>query len=270
MLNDRVTIVSQERLAPGIEKITLLAPEIARAAAPGQFVNLYSDEKDKLLPRPISICEVDPERGLLILIYAVVGKGTAEMAAKQAGDTMRVLGPLGKGFPLEEAERAEEVLVVGGGLGMPPLLYLCRRLSELGVCRDKLKIFLGFRSEAWMGEEFAPYGTGFMASDDGATGFKGNAVQCLQLHVQQKSQNQSAARVLYTCGPLPMMEAIQTAFMDDPNMSLWFSLEERMGCGFGACAGCPAQLRMPDGSIKREGVCKLGPVFPGKAVVFHE
>ena len=100
MLNDRVTIVSQERLAPGIEKITLLAPEIARAAAPGQFVNLYSDEKDKLLPRPISICEVDPERGLLILIYAVVGKGTAEMAAKQAGDTMRVLGPLGKGFPL--------------------------------------------------------------------------------------------------------------------------------------------------------------------------
>ena len=115
---------------------------------------------------------------------------------------MRVLGPLGKGFPLEEAERAEEVLVVGGGLGMPPLLYLCRRLSELGVCRDKLKIFLGFTQRSTVVRNLRRYGTVFMASDDGATGFKGNAVQCLQLHVQQKSQNQSAApRFIYLRPP---------------------------------------------------------------------
>lgn len=269
MFNDRVSIIRQEALDAQIYRLTLKAPEIAQKALPGQFVNVYSDDKSKLLPRPISICDVDPQEGLLILIYAVVGVGTKEFAEKQAGDTLRVMGPLGKGFPLEAAEEAEEIFIVGGGLGMPPLLYLSRMLAEQNPeNRDKMKIFLGFRSEPWMGKEFEPYAAVYMASDDGATGFKGNAVQRVQFYL--KDQNQSKRRVLYTCGPLPMMHAIQKAFEKDEKMDLWFSLEERMGCGFGACAGCPAKLRMPDGSIKREGVCKLGPVFPGKAVVFDE
>ena len=264
MFNDRVKVLKQEMLDNGIYRIVLEAPEIANTAVPGQFVNLYSDDKTMLLPRPISICDVDPQEGLLILIYAVVGKGTEEMAAKQPGDTIRVMGPLGKGFPLEAAEEADEIFVVGGGLGMPPMLYLSRMINDPA----KVKIFLGFRSQAWMGEEFKPYGTVYMTSDDGTTEFKGNVLQRIRFYL--KVQNRSMKRVLYTCGPLPMMKAIQDYFMDDETMDLWFSLEERMGCGFGACAGCPAKLRMPDGSIKQEGVCKLGPVFPGKAVIFND
>lgn len=264
MFNDRVTIIRQEMLDQSIYRMVLKAPEIAQAATPGQFVNLYSDDKTKLLPRPISICDVDPQEGLLILIYAVVGKGTQEMAEKQPGDTIRVMGPLGKGFPVEEAQNADEVFIVGGGLGMPPLLYLSRMIAD----PQKVKIFLGFRSQAWMGSEFEPYGTVYMASDDGATGFKGNVVHRIGFYLRE--QNESKQRVLYSCGPLPMMAAIQKFFAEDETMDLWFSLEERMGCGFGACAGCPAKLRMPDGSIKQEGVCKLGPVFPGKAVIFRD
>ena len=243
MFNDRVKVLKQEMLDNGIYRIVLEAPEIANTAVPGQFVNLYSDDKTMLLPRPISICDVDPQEGLLILIYAVVGKGTEEMAAKQSGDTIRVMGPLGKGFPLEAAQEADEVFVVGGGLGMPPMLYLSRMIND----PSKVKIFLGFRSQAWMGEEFRPYGTVYMTSDDGTTEFKGNVLQRIRFYL--KVQNRSMRRVLYTCGPLPMMKAIQDHFMDDETMDLWFSLEERMGCGFGACAGCPAKLRMPDGSI---------------------
>lgn len=264
MYNNRTTILKQEQLAAGIFRMTLEAPGIAAEAAPGQFVNLYSDDKTRLLPRPISICDMDPQAGLLILIYAVVGKGTQEMAEKKAGDTIRVMGPLGKGFPLEAAEKADEIFIVGGGLGMPPLLYLSRMLNR----PDRTRIFLGFRSQAWMGAEFEPYGTVYMTSDDGSTGYRGNVLQRIKAYLAE--QTEPLSRVLYACGPLPMMDAVQQHFMEDCTMDLWFSLEERMGCGFGACAGCPAKLRMPDGSVKREGVCKLGPVFPGKAVIFHD
>lgn len=269
MFNDRVALIRQEKLDEQIYRMTLEAPVIAQTAQPGQFVNIYSDDKSRLLPRPISICDVDPQTGELILIYAVVGEGTKEFSQLQSGDTLRVMGPLGKGFPLEEAQKADEIFIVGGGLGMPPLVYVSRMLAEKDPAnRGKIKIFLGFRSTPWMKSEFEPYGTVYMASDDGAAGFKGNVLERIQEYL--KEQNQPKKRILYTCGPIPMMHAIQRFFEKDETMDLWFSLEERMGCGFGACAGCPAKLRMPDGSIKREGVCKLGPVFPGKAVVFGE
>ena len=128
-MDERVTMICQEALANGIYKMVLNAPEAAEKAQPGQFVNLYCDDKSRLLPRPISICDADPERGTLTLIYAVVGKGTEEFAKKQAGDTIRLLGPLGHGFPLESAKDAAEVRIVGGGLGMPPLLLLAKRLG---------------------------------------------------------------------------------------------------------------------------------------------
>ena len=264
MTDKRCKILEQKALAESIYQVVLEAPEIAAEARPGQFVNLYCDNAARLLPRPISICDADAEKGTLTLIYAVVGEGTEEFAAKKDGECIRVMGPLGNGFPLEAAEQADEIILVGGGLGIPPLLFLSRCLNA----PEKVKVILGFRSEAWMGTEFEPYGTVYPVSDDGATGFKGNAVQRLRFYL--KMQNHSMMRTLYSCGPLPMMHALQKAYENDETMDLWFSLEERMGCGFGACAGCPAKLRMPDGSIKQQGVCKMGPVFPGKAVIFGE
>ena len=266
-MDERVTMICQEALANGIYKMVLNAPEAAEKAQPGQFVNLYCDDKSRLLPRPISICDADPERGTLTLIYAVVGKGTEEFAKKQAGDTIRLLGPLGHGFPLESAKDAAEVRIVGGGLGMPPLLLLAKRLKAEGIDPAKVRIFLGFRDAAWMGAEFEGLGTVYPSSDRDPSMFLGTVIDRMK-DVEAKEGKPEGKTVLYTCGPMPMMRAIQNTFGEDENTILWFSLEERMGCGIGACAGCPAKILQKDGSIARLGICKNGPVFDGKAVIF--
>lgn len=267
MFCDYVSIHSQEEMAPGIYRMVLEAPAAAAAAAPGQFVNLYVNNPSMLLPRPISICEADPETGLLTLIYAVVGHGTDELAGYTAGTRLRLMGPLGNGFPMERAgqESVREILLVGGGLGIPPMLFLARKLHEL-YPEKGIRIFNGFRSKPWIEEEFMPYGEIFNASDDGRSGFMGNVIDAMEYKMIFTDENIKA--LLYTCGPLPMMRAIQK-WQQGYNMETWFSLEERMGCGFGACAGCPAKLRMPDGSVARKGVCKMGPVFPGEDVIFE-
>ena len=260
MWNDGVAIKEQVELAPGIYRKELFAPELVAQAKPGQFVNLYCRDKSRLMPRPISICDAIVETGRLVLIYAVVGKGTEELSAMGEGDTIRVMGPLGNGFPLEAATEAKEIFLVGGGLGMPPMLFLAKALSD-----KPLKIFLGFRSQPWMGQEFEPWGEVMGSSDDGTYGCKGTVIDAMNLYLQHADS--AARRVLYACGPIPMMRAIQQ-WQQGQNLETWFSLEERMGCGFGACAGCPAKLRMPDGSVIQKGVCKLGPVFPGEDVIF--
>ncbi len=267
MFYDEVKILEQKELAPGIWQMELEAPEVARQAKPGQFVNLYVNDPSMLLPRPISICEADPEKGILTLIYAVVGKGTEVFATYEAGTMLRLMGPLGNGFPLERGgeEDVRELFLVGGGLGIPPMLFLARKLHEK-YPEKPIRIFNGFRSTPWIEEAFYPYGEIFSASDDGASGFMGNVIDAMEY--KRIFTDEKTRAVLYACGPIPMMKAIQnwqTAY----NMESWFSLEERMGCGFGACAGCPANLRMPDGSIMKKGVCKLGPVFPGEDVIFQ-
>jgi len=266
-MDERVKILRQEALTPLICKMVLQADEAAACAEPGQFVNLYCDDKSRLLPRPISICDADRKAGTLTLIYAVVGKGTEEFAAKKAGDTIRLLGPLGHGFPVERAKEAEEIRIVGGGLGMPPLVMLAKRLRENGIDSAKVRIFLGFRDEAWMGSEFEGLGRIYPSSDHDRSLFIGTVVDRMQ--AADAEEGKTAGKiVLYTCGPMPMMRAIQQTFENEANTELWFSLEERMGCGIGACAGCPAKIRQEDGSIARLGICKKGPVFDGKAVVF--
>ena len=256
MIEKEYTILSQTCLSGNIFRIDLLAPEIARDAAPGQFVDLYCKEASRLLPRPISIYDADGDT--LSLIYAVVGKGTDELSRYEAGQTLRVTGPLGNGFPLEEASAAEEVLLVGGGLGIPPMQLTAKKLKELDPSL-KITIVLGFRSEPWILQPFDDFGTVLCASDDGACGFRGNVVDRMEAYLSSEPEKN---RILFACGPIPMMRAIQT-WQDRYHLNTWFSLEERMGCGFGACYGCPAKTVH---GLKR--VCKDGPVFPGKDVIF--
>ena len=222
MISGVFPIQSQTELAPGIFQMALYAPQMALEALPGQFVDLYCSEKDKLLPRPISLFDADPESGVLSLIYAVVGKGTDEFSTYDEADTIRVTGPLGHG------------------------------------------IFLGVRSEPWILDVFTAYGEVLPSSDDGACGFKGTVVDRMQEYLVNADAKK---RILYACGPIPMMRAIQP-FADTQDIETWFSLEERMGCGFGACYGCPARIRTADGGTVLKRVCKEGPVFPGKDVVF--
>lgn len=264
MKQEWLRIQKNVELADGIFCMVLEAPQLAAEAKPGQFINVYCKDKSRLLPRPISIYDADPEQETLSIIYAVVGAGTREISAYAAGEVVRVVGPLGNGFPLEEAKSAGEVFIVGGGLGIPPMQFLAKTLHAQ-YPDTPLKCFLGYRSAPWIDEAFAAYGEVLCASDDGACGFQGNVIDRMNAYMQD--HDSMMKRVLYACGPLPMMKGIQDWQTEYP-VTTWFSLEERMGCGFGACAGCPAKLRMPDGTIKMQGVCKLGPVFPGKDVIF--
>ena len=249
-----------------ILRLVLDAPESASKARPGQFVNLYTEDKALLLPRPISICDADAEKGTLTLVYAVVGKGTDWLSALRASDEVRAAGPLGNGFPLEEAlsVAVSEIYLVGGGLGVPPMLFAAKELYKRAGSRP-IRIFNGFRSAPWLEDEFLPYGEVMSASDDGAFGFQGTVIDAMEY--ARVMADDLHHGVLFACGPLPMLRALQnwqTAY----NLDSWFSLEERMGCGYGACAGCPVNLRGEDGEPVHRKVCKDGPVFYGEDVMF--
>ena len=256
MIQKEYEILRQTLLAEGIYQMDIKAPEIAQRIRPGQFVNLYSKDASRLLPRPISVHNVYGDE--LSLIYAVVGKGTEEFSRYNAGEKLRIVGPLGNGFPLEAAENADEVLLVGGGLGIPPMLFTAKQLQE-ELASVLVTTILGFRSMPWISDAFVPYSRVLCASDDGACGFQGTVVDRIKDYL---SSAPAAKRILFACGPIPMMKALQ-AHQEDWNMEMWFSLEERMGCGYGACYGCPARTVQ---GLKR--VCKDGPVFRGKDVIF--
>ena len=121
----KARVESQVQLADGVYSMELLAPEIASAARAGQFISVYTKDKSKLLPRPISLCGIDRERGILRIVYRVAGAGTAEFSAYRAGDSVEIMGPLGNGFTLKD----KKAILIGGGIGVPPMLELMKELS---------------------------------------------------------------------------------------------------------------------------------------------
>lgn len=256
-----VTIKSNELLAEGIYDMVLDAPRVASIAKPGQFVNLYCQDGMNLLPRPISLCEYDREEGTIRLVYAVVGKGTEAFSKLEAGQQIDVLGPLGKGFPISEQE--EEHLILGGGVGVPPLLQLAKEL------KGSLKVVLGYRDEPFLLEDFEALAKAKgnmevkVATDSGKVGTKGTVMN----HYEETD---GGAKV-YSCGPSPMLKAIQTKALSLDQYG-YLSLEERMGCGFGACVGCVCRIKTKDEAgqetIEHKKVCKDGPVFKLQEVDF--
>ena len=141
-------IHSQEKLAEGIYSMWLDAPEMAEAAVPGQFIAVYTNDQSKLLPRPISICEADPDEGRLRIVYRIAGKGTDEFSKYVSGDPIDIMGPLGNGFPQE----GENVFLIGGGIGVPPMLQTAKDLGTDTI------ICCGYRDELFLNEEFAAAG----------------------------------------------------------------------------------------------------------------
>jgi len=234
-------VLSQKLLADGIFDLWL-ETEIAKDTCPGQFVGVYTVNKAALLPRPISVCEVNKEKTAIRLVYRVVGTGTAEFALYQPGDYMVILGPLGNGFPLEKAE-GKRVVLMGGGIGVPPLLETAKRLSE-GT--DVITV-MGYRnSETFLSDEFEKYSRLYIASDDGSVGTKGNVIDALK-------ENKIDCDVIFACGPMPMLRGIKA----------YLSLEERMACGVGACLGCICKTKKVDdhSHVKNARICTDGPVF---------
>lgn len=231
------TILTNRPLTPAVWRMELLG-DTSRIVRPGQFVDI--ELPGRFLRRPISVCDSEP--GRLTIIYKVVGDGTAQMAALTAGQRLDLLTGLGNGFDVGRA--GLRPVVAGGGVGVPPLYGLTRQLLAAG---KRPTVLLGFNSadECFYEEEFRALGVEVrLATVDGSAGRKGLVTDLLE-GLDYDS--------FLACGPLPMLRALCGATGDIPGQ---ISLEERMGCGFGACMGCTCKTRS---GARR--VCKEGPVF---------
>lgn len=230
-------------LAPGIFDFTVLAPEIASAAKPGQFLHILCGDK-VFLRRPISIC--DAEGDMLRFIFEVKGEGTKELAEFEVGQQIDIMGPLGNAFIDGEYENP---VVIGGGIGVFPLFKLTKALKNATV-------FLGFRSRdrVVMDEEFSAIADTTVSTDDGSYGYNGYAVELLKKHISE-----NPCGIIYSCGPTPMLRAVKQ-IAEEAGIPCRLSLEQRMGCGIGACLVCSCETIF-EGTDKYKRVCKDGPVF---------
>ena len=248
-LKMKSTVIEQKMIADGICSMWLDAKEIAVQAKPGQFISVYSNDKSRVLPRPISICEIDREKGTLRIVYRVVGKGTEEFSKAEAGDSYEILGPLGNGFPIEEA-KGKKVLMIGGGIGVPPMLQTAKEIEGEAI------IVSGYRNQdLFLKEELESAGTLFIATEDGSVGTKGNVVDAIR-------ENQIEADMMFACGPKPMLRALKDYALEK-GIPCWISMEEKMACGIGACLACVCQSKDVDSHshVHNKRICKDGPVF---------
>lgn len=248
-----VTVVSQKQIAEQIYDLWL-ETELAKEAHAGQFVAVYPHNAATLLPRPISICEVDKDRERMRLVYRIAGKGTTEFSACRAGDNLEVLGVLGNGFPVEKAA-GKKVFLMGGGIGIPPMLQLAKELDA-----DK-HILLGYRSQdLFLQEDLAENGQVYIATEDGSVGVHGNVMDIIRV-------NELQADVIMACGPMPMLRAVK-AYAKGQGIEAYISLEERMACGVGACLGCVCRTKEIDhhSHVNNARICTDGPVFEAEDV----
>lgn len=247
---ETVTVVSQEQLADGIFSMWIQT-EAAKTARPGQFISMYTNDGSKLLPRPISICEIDTEISKLRVVYRVTAEktGTEQFSKMKAGDTLPIIGPLGNGFPLE-AGKGKRAFLIGGGIGVPPILELAKQLD----CEKQ--IIMGYRdADTFLKEQFEENGTVYISTEDGSVGTKGNVVDAIR-------ENGLEADIIYACGPTPMLRAIKQ-YAEEQGIECYISLEERMACGIGACLACVCQSKEKDhhSNVNNKRICKDGPVF---------
>lgn len=279
-------VVDQNALGSGIYDLTLKTTNIAKAAKAGQFVSVYSNDRSKLLPRPISLCGIDRDEDTIRLVYRVTGEntGTEEFSKLVMGDKIRILGPLGNGFTVEPGKKA---FLVGGGIGVPPMLQLAKDINsgvvqttgavdtntqEKGQTEEKqinghgkkicdMNIIMGYRDEnTFLLDEFKEQADSFVATEDGSVGTKGNVIDAI-------NENGLEADVIYACGPMPMLRALK-AYAMEHDMECYVSMEERMACGIGACLACVCKTKDKDAhsNVNNKRICKEGPVFNAKEV----
>ncbi len=251
MKHETAMIEQSGRLSEGVFEM-VIETEIAKEAKPGQFVMVYPKSKETLLPRPISICEV--KSGMIRLVYRVAGKGTLELSDYVAGEKVRIMGPIGNGFPLDKA--TGNVILMGGGIGIPPILELSKQLKD----KNPVAI-LGYRnSDMFLRRDFEEQGRVLFATEDGSEGTKGNVLDALNSEGIKPD-------VIMACGPMPMLRAIKK-YASENGIKAYISLEERMACGVGACLGCVCKTVNKDAHshVNNARVCTEGPVFDAEDV----
>lgn len=253
-MNYVLEVLSQEMIADNIYKMNIKDSDDnfikKELKSPGQFVHVrVGNTTEHVLRRPISISEIDKDKHFFTIVYRAEGAGTKEMAKLEAGDFVDCLVPLGRGYTIEDLDH---VLIVGGGIGVPPLLELAKQFNDRGV---KTTHVLGFRSkkDVFYEEEFNTYGKTYVVTEDGSYGAKGFVTHVLD------TLNMSDYDKFYACGPKIMLSVLDNT-LPIPG---FISLEERMGCGFGACYACVCQKT--DGTQVK--LCTEGPVFEKGEIV---
>ena len=250
---EEAVILKNISIAPDIFDMLIKAPFAAENSAAGQFVEIYTGNGVNLLPRPISICEIDKNAGTLRLVYQVVVKGTEIFSKKNKGDVLRIIAPLGSGYNIKNVNKS---IFVGGGIGVPPLLETVKR--SIG---EKV-VILGFRTGTILKDDFEKTGARVLiATDDGSVGFKGNVVDLI------KYEN-ITGDIIYSCGPKIMLKFL-SEYAESRGIECFVSMEERMACGIGACVGCAIKIKAGD-SFSNKKVCKDGPVFNSKEVFWND
>lgn len=246
-------VLSQREIAPQIFDCRI-ETSLAEEAKPGQFICVYPKDRSTLLPRPISICEVNADKTVLRIVYRIAGQGTREFSGYKEDEPIAVLGTLGNGFPVKAAE-GKKVFLMGGGIGIPPLLQLAKEMQA------EKQIIVGYRdSELFLKEDLESYGKVFIATEDGSAGTKGNVLDAI-------AANGLDADMIFACGPMPMLRAIKQ-FAAQRDIPAYISLEEHMACGVGACLGCVVKTKEKDSHshVHNARICTDGPVFEAKEV----
>ncbi|MCM3717225.1 dihydroorotate dehydrogenase electron transfer subunit [Fictibacillus phosphorivorans] len=250
-----LTITSNTEIARNIFEMKLTGPGTATMTVPGQFLHVsVGNNTSKLLRRPLSICDVDLEREEVTLLYRAQGEGTKQLSQKHTGETVDVLGPLGNGFSTESSEDRKKALLIGGGIGVPPLYYLGKKLKDKGI---QVTFILGFQSleASFYIEQFQEIGETIVTTVDGSLGLKGFVTDAMDQPISDEP-------LIYSVGPAVMLKAVEQKAQ---GLNGFISLEERMGCGVGACFACvcPTETRQ-SGYVK---ICSDGPVFKMGEVV---
>jgi len=237
-------VLQKKEIAPKIVEMQIQNEALAKEAKPGQFLHIKCGDSTSMpLRRPISICDVTGD--VIRFIFEVKGRGTQALFAS-TDEQLDVLGPVGNGFTVDGA-RYQKPAVIGGGIGVYPLYFLTKQLQNANV-------YLGFRNQSLvtLEEDFNHVAKGvFVATDDGSYGHHGFALDLLK-----RDYEKEAFDVLYACGPKGMLKAIK-AFAEEAGIPCQISLEERMGCGIGACLTCTCKSSGGD-NVR---VCRNGPVF---------
>lgn len=251
---NKYEIIKKSEIADGIFDFTIKCEDVASIAEPGQFVHI--SVPGYFLRRPISICEIDKDRGTIRIVVQVRGKGTEAMSKLEEGEKMDLLGPLGNGFTINDSK--DPVVLIGGGIGTPPMLALA------DIYKETAAVITGFRTKALsiLSDDFINTGARLTeCTDDGTLGRKGFVTDALLEEIKNNKPKK-----VYACGPMIMLKSI-SEICEKNDIDCEISLEERMACGVGACLGCAVKL-CRDGNEFYGHVCKDGPVFSSKEVVF--
>jgi len=247
---EMMDVVATKTIAKDTIEMTLKNDHISQYAIPGQFLHIALP--GHVLRRPISIAALNQANQTVKILFKVVGDGTEKLASIKEGEQIDALGPNGNGFPIDDLKQSQSVLLIGGGIGVPPLHFLAAELNKRGI---KLQFILGFQSKEYMfyEKEFQKMGQTFIVTNDGSYGQKGLVTGIVE-------QTEPFDRY-YSCGPLPMLQAVKRQLDGKEG---YLSFEERMGCGIGACYGCVIQTNTASGYKK---ICHEGPVLAANEVI---